>query len=261
MAEDNPGITSLEAWWQLDEASGNALDSHSKGHDLTETAGTIGTLEGGRDFELGDTEYFAKADHADLSFGDETLTIGCWMKFESQADHQAPFSKWNATTSNKEYMIQYEQGIDRFEFRLSHDGSTNTTILPANTYGAVPTGTKLFVLCWHDPVTNKAYIQVNNGGVDDAAHTQGCYDGAANFTLGARLEAGPQYYDGIMWAAFVARKVYTANEREWFYNSGVQRAYLELSGAGGINTIIMPKVKTVNTIDRINIKKLQNMTT
>jgi hypothetical protein len=74
---------SVVAAYALDEASGNAVEQVN-GYDATETGGTIasaaGKLGNARDFEAVDTEWFQRADNADLSVGN--------IDFMARVDHQ-----------------------------------------------------------------------------------------------------------------------------------------------------------------------------
>lgn len=225
-----PDWTKFRGYWNLDEAGGsNAIDSSPNGNDLTETSGTIASLEGGRDFELADTEYFIRADNASLSFGDEAFTVGCWVKLESQAAGQHMIGKWATSVNKLEYRIIYHFGVDRYNFRISQDG-INLTAVSADNYGAVPATTKAFVTAWHDPTANFIYISVDNGAADSAAHATGCNDNTSAFTLGANLDAGTPgtYLDGILWSSFVYADTMTAAERTWLYNAGVPRKWSEI---------------------------------
>lgn len=228
MAKTNPGTLGLEGWWQLDEASGNAIDATENGHTLTETHGTIASTDGGREFVLADEEYFVEADTAGLSFGDEAFTIGCWLSLGSTGTYMGILSKWD--DGLKEYLLYLDDVTNKLVFYVSYDG-TNSSNVSSDNYGGIPLDTKIFVVAWHDPEANKIYIQINNGTTDEGAHTTGCNNNTSNFVLGSRttLTTPIQFYDGIMWSAFVARRTFTADEREWFYNSGTPRTYAELA--------------------------------
>ena len=224
-----PDRSLFRGYWNLDEASGDAIDSTANGNTLTETSGTIASAEGGRDFELGDTEYFTRADNASLSFADEAFTIGAWVKLESQTFTRVILSKWDWGLNKREYLLWYDDTDDRYEFRISGNGTENIGVL-ANNYGAVPATTKAFVIAWHDPVANKIYIQVDNGVVDELAHTTGCNDNTTAFALGTYFNSGAQNsnLDGIEWSAFVYAGLMTADERTWMYNSGTPRKWSEI---------------------------------
>lgn len=249
MAATNPGAADFEVYCNLDEAGGsNALDSSPNGHDLTETSGTIASAEGGRDFELADTEYFTKADHADYSFADEAFTVGCWVKLESEPTSIGIIGKYNAT--NREYLIFYKQSDDRFMFYVSSNGTTSSSVT-ANNYGNVTVGAKVFILAWHDPVANKIYISVNNGAADELVFATGCNDNTSPFAIGCFFIGGAPtaYMDGIMWSSFVARKNFTADERTWLYNSGTPRKWSEIAFRPKVAVVMCDFGKTCKRIN------------
>ena len=77
-------LTDLVSYWKLDEASGDALDSHGT-NNLT-VNGSIGTAAGkigsARDLESsGSDQYFSLADNASLSTGDIDFSVAGWVKF------------------------------------------------------------------------------------------------------------------------------------------------------------------------------------
>lgn len=76
--------TGLEAFWKLDELSGNAIDSSGKGHDLA-ASGTIeatdGIIDGGRLFANADADdYFGTAAAPWNEFGSTNFTIAFWFR-------------------------------------------------------------------------------------------------------------------------------------------------------------------------------------
>src|SRR5690606_38146388 len=128
----------LISYWKLDEASGNAVDAHGS-NTLTETSGTIdaatGKINGGRDFEAIDTEYFTCADNAGLSAGDVDFTIAGWVNLESSA-FGAIASKHNGTTAAGSEWTLVHQTTPAARFRFSvYSGSSETQVI-ANNFGA-----------------------------------------------------------------------------------------------------------------------------
>lgn len=222
-------LSAFRGYWNLDEASGDAVDATGRGHTLTETSGTIASAEGGRDFEWTETEYFTKGSHADYSFGDVAFTIGAWVKLESQASIGVFVNKNNYGINNREYKLLYNNSTDRYNFNISPDGKA-TSVAVANNYGAVPDTTQNFVVAWHDPTADKIYIQVDNGTPDETAHATGCYSGSAAFSLGCDFNGGAavSYFDGIMWSAFVYAGVMTADERTAMYNGGTPLKWADI---------------------------------
>ena len=227
-----PDWTKFRGYWNLDEAGNtNATDSSPYVNTLTQTGGDIESLEGGRDFELADTEYFTRADNASLSFGDVDFTIGCSVKLESQATTQFMINKYNYGGNWREYYLGYDTLTDRYKFWVSSDGTfANGTALLANNYGAVPATTKAFVMAWSSSTDNKLYMSVDNGAANEVAHAGGCNDNISAFALGAIFNgaAVENWLDGIMWSAFVYADLMTAAERTWMYNAGVPRKWSEI---------------------------------
>ena len=245
-----PDRNLFRGYWNLDEAGGsNAIDSTSNGNDLTETSGTIASSDGGRLLVAADTEYFVIADNASLSFADEAFTVGCWVKLTSQTADRKLLSKYNYGAGRREYELEYDNGTDRYRWRVAENGTTGHD-LAANDYGAVPATTKAFVLAWHDPVANTINIQINNGTVTSAAHTTGCNDNSSPFAIGVDFNgATPNGYgDQIQWSTFVYAGVMTTDERTWMYNAGVPRKWNEigLSGIKTINGVPMNNISTIN---------------
>lgn len=220
-------MINLISHWKLDEASGNALDSHGS-NELTETSGTIGTAAGkvgnARDLEAGDTEYFSIADNDDLSTGDVAFTLGGWVNLESKGAARIIASKGAGPVSdaNTEFQLFYSAASDRFAFAVAN--GTADVVVVATDFGSPSTSTWYFVLGWHDPVANKIYISVNNSTPAETALATGVNAGNADFVLGASpLQS--LYWDGLIDEFSFWKRVLTADERTRLYNGGTGLAY------------------------------------
>lgn len=216
--------TSLESYWKLDEASGNALDADGS-NAMTETSGTIGTttgkINGARDFEDADTEYFVITDNASLSTGDIDFTLAAWVQFESEQAFGAPWGKY--ASGQSEYQLFYQSATDRFVFRVSSDGSNNTDAT-SNNFGATSVGVWYYIVCWHDATANTINIQINNTTANSVAHTTGVFNSTSSFGLGARGDASLPW-DGLIDEAGFWKRVLTTDERTSLYNGGAGLAY------------------------------------
>lgn len=219
-------IDNLVAYWSLEEASGNAIDAHGN-NDLTDSA-TVGTATGkvgnARDFELGDTDYLSIADNADLSMGDIDFTIQVWVNLESKTDFQRLMGKVQTTV---EYYLLYDPTPDRFRFHVN-DG-TNDTIVNADQLGSPSIATWYHIVAWHDASGNQIGIAINAGTADTAAHTTGVQDGTNNFYLSQQDAA----MDGLLDEAGVWKRVLSAADRTWLYNSGNGRSYADIVAEAG----------------------------
>ena len=226
----NPGRTGLVSWWPLDEASGPRADSHGS-NTLTDVntvgsaAGKVGTAA---DFETSSAEELTIADNASLSVGGNgPLTVAAWVYAESMGDDRGVIGKWNADGAGSEYVLAaYNVG---FVFAAQNSSDTQVTIFES-TVGAPAPATWYYVVAWYDPADGKLRIQVNNqtASVSAASLSGGIRDGTEHFRVGGYNALSPRW-DGLIDEAFIAKRVYTADEREWLYNSGAGRSYAETS--------------------------------
>jgi hypothetical protein len=228
----------LVAVWELDEASGNAIDVHGP-HDAAETDGTIGAasgpsgLSGARDLEAGDTEWFAVADHDDLSGADVDWAVCGWFYIES-AGTRVVVSKWLTTGNQREFQVLTISGILRFT--VSGNGTAATSVDDTT---SLSTATWYWFCCWHDAAANTINIQVNNGTPVSIAHSTGTLNGTGNFVLGAQ-SAGGSPWDGLLaQIAYWKGRYPTSDERAEIYAAGAGLPYADWDAAGGDVTVAL----------------------
>jgi hypothetical protein len=255
--------TSLISSWELNEASSNALDSHGS-NTLTPTGGAIGAaagpngVGGSRDFESGDTEWFAIADNASVSTGDIDFTIEAWVNIESLTGaDQDIVSKYETSGNQREYRLFYNTASARFSFAMSATGTSQSGAILAN--GTPSTGTWYQLIAWHDATNNEMGIAVNaEASPATSAYSSGVFDSTASFQLGARGTTSPSaYFDGLMAKVRLWKRILTSQERTDLYNSGDGLAYTAFETATGITVsfdTISTKVNfpTVVTIGKAN---------
>lgn len=213
--------------WELDEASGNAVDSFGS-NTLTETSGTIEAFAGGgRDIELGDSEWFECDSNASLVTGDIDFTIAAWVRAESlPASVMEIACKQTATGTGGEYLIGWD-GSSRFRFLVRNAADSANVARNFTSLGLPVVDTWYFLVAWHDSVGNTLNVQANNGVVDTTAHTTGVFAGTAKFAIGNR-DSGTNYWDGVIRRVRFWKRVLTANERTWLYNTGVGRSIQQI---------------------------------
>lgn len=224
-------ITSLVSYWALDEASGNAIDSHGSNTltDNNTVAAATGKVSGARDFELDNTESFSVADNASLSVPDQDFSFAVWVNPESGAARNEILSKGGASDLSYSLLRAANSG---FSFYVSSGvGFQNGTFVDSSA-GAPSSGSWYFVVCWHDATANTTNIQVNDGSVDSTSFTFGTYDDVGDFALGQEPFYG-NYYDGLLDEVGFWKKVLTSTERTWLYNSGAGRSYADIVAEGG----------------------------
>lgn len=237
--------TSLISVWEMDEASGSAVDAFGS-NTLTETSGTIdattGKINGARDFEAtADTEYFEIADNADVSMGDIDFTITAWVNLETAgATQQIIVGKDRNAAGDREYNLFYRTTGTTFAFEV-FSASNSGTIVSSSTFGTPSTGTWYFIVAWYDATTNTMYISVNDGTANSTAKGTLQASGAAPFRIGARAYATiEQYFDGKIDQVTIWKRVLTSGERTALYNSGNGLAYASWNASG--NGLVYPQI-------------------
>jgi hypothetical protein len=217
--------------WELDEASGNAVDSHGA-NDLTDT-NTVGSGTGvvygtARDFEQGSSEYFTRGDNADLSTGDIDWTIEVWVNLESDADGTV-VSRWQ--TGAREYVLLYDAASNKLLLGISADGGSPAAFLSADNLGALSLATWYQAFVWHDSVNNQIGIKGNAGTANTSSYSSGMTDTGATFQIGANENGNT--FDGLIGPVRFWKRVLSGAEHTELYNSGAGRTYAYITGGGG----------------------------
>lgn len=227
-------IDNLVASWELNEASGDAVDAHSNGLNLTDT-NTVGTSGGWRDFERDSSQYFTRASEANLVWGDEPMTIIADVELESKPAAVDMCIVQKTTGGNGEYFFQYRNNgsEDRLAFAVfGSAGFGNFGITLADSLSSPSTGVPYFIVGWHDPTNDVIGIQVNDGTEDTEPHSAGIYgSGTGNFELSGFEFSN--FWDGRIRRVRMWRRVLTAPEKTWLYNSGTGRTYAEIVAGMG----------------------------
>jgi hypothetical protein len=246
-------LTNLISSWELNEAASNALDSHGS-NTLTPTGGAIGAaagpggVGGSRDFESGDTEWFAIPDNASVSTGDIDFTIETWVNIESLTGaDQDIVSKYETSGNQREYRLFYNSTSARFSFAMSSTGTSQSGAILAN--GTPSTGTWYQLIAWHDATNNEMGIAVNaEASPATSSYSSGVFDGTASFQLGARGTASPAaYFDGLISKTRLWKRILTSQERTDLYNGGNGLAYTAFGGSD-VSTTATVQSMVVNLI-------------
>lgn len=219
-------LTGLESHWALDEASGNAIDSHGS-NTLTAfnaPGSAIGKVGNCRTFN-GTTRYFNIASNASLSMGNEDFSFGGWVKLNAKAGNQQVIGRWKSSTNQREWRIVYAAGgTDRFLFQISHNGTASTTVA-ATSAGSPSTGIWYWLYAFHDAVNDLVGISVNNATDTTASHTTGAFSGGSPLTLAVESGATFDFLNGDLDECFLFRRLLTSGERAAIYDGGSGRAY------------------------------------
>ena len=215
-------LNGLLGAWPLDETTGNRLDRSGRGNHLA-AAGAVapglGVFGTGARFYSADSDVLTLADAsaADFELADTAWTIAAWVVLDTKAALGPIITKYDITGNQRSWSLHYNHTPDRFQLFLSSNG-TATTVLSADTLGAVSIRTKYCVIAWYDPDANLAYISVNDGAADSVAHAGGCFNSSAALAIG-RYGAST-FLSGMVDECYVWNRILTPAERTEFYNSG-----------------------------------------
>lgn len=215
-------LDQLVGWWALDEASGNALDSHTGGLTLTDN-NSVGAAESGRDFEASSSQFFNRASGAEFQCGNIAYTFAFWIKPES-------FPNFGDTThlshaKNDYSFVDYQFIGDGPQLRVynSPGGGIQKTATPS---GFMSAGTLYFIAGGLDAVDGNVWVS-RNAGTRGTTALAGMVPvtAAGQFNLG-RYAAGESFYtDGIIKALGFWKRALTDDELTWLYNGGTPRTY------------------------------------
>jgi hypothetical protein len=227
---NNSLLTDLIAWYSLNETSGNMIDAHTGGLDMT-LVGAVGSATGKvgncRDFSGSDSNY-GTSNAAALKLGDEDFYIAFWIQFDSLAGDRFPLGRWDFTGDNRSIGINVPSATNRPQFFVSSDG-TNPAVTAVVWGSAISTSTWYFVECYHDAANNEIGIALDGGTFVTASHSTGVWDGGAMpFTLGRVSTSGSSFgtaLDGRFDEVAIWGRILTAGERAALYNSGSGAGY------------------------------------
>lgn len=219
----------LIGFWELEETSGNAADSHGS-YTLTHNndPGTATGVQGNcRVF----TQYKRLASTStDLQSGGGNITVAGWIWFDTISSNDI-FHKWAFGDTNGEWRV-YLDGFNRFAFRVRNAANSGQTERSAETKGVISTTDQwYFFVGWHDADNDQIGIAIDGGTADvTSSYTDGIYSGTAGFSLGDTATGEGTSFAGQIDQVGFWKRVLTSEERTWLYNSGSGRAYSEFAG-------------------------------
>lgn len=228
-------IDNLISYWNLDESSGNAADSHGSNTliEVGTAASTTGKLNNARVFDgsFPTLDGFALSDNAAFDGTDREFTFSLWMNPSNLSGEGWVISKWGSTM-HREFKI-VTSGTTLL-FRISDSSVSPGTA----TWGsALSTNTWYHVCVWHDATNNQIGIVVNAGTPVTSSWSTGVQDGSADFEVGSNANDGNNWLGTIDEIGFWSR-VLTSQERTDLYKGGAGLAYPFSSGAAATAPVL-----------------------
>jgi hypothetical protein len=223
----------LMSAWEMDEASGSALDSHGS-EDLTE-GGTVGTGTGivygtARDFEAGDSTDAFTCDPSGFDPGNTDWTFEVWFRKES-----------NSGT--------ILAGNGSAAFQLFDFGGTvylnSGGVASQFNVGSVSSAAWHQVFVYHD-ATNNLFGMVLDGGSPATSSTGGSAPASwgTNLTVG---NSGGLPFDGLIGPVRLWNRLLSGAEKTELYNAGAGRTYAYITaGGGGVTVALTGSAATIS---------------
>jgi hypothetical protein len=230
-------LDNLIAFFPGNEASGNLIDAHSNGLNLTDmntvTNNTGLVYATARQYTAANSEFHTRGvgvDDALFSTGDIDYTVAGWARWDSLLLSLVAGKTYNAT-GHVEYQLYYSASASAFRFGVSDAAG----IIGLADGGAASINTWYLLVGWHDSVAHTVNIQVNNGTV--ASVSTGAarpIDTDAPFSVGGRESNDHAFTAGMngrigpvmFWkSAAGGGGVLSSAQRTALYNGGAGLTY------------------------------------
>lgn len=210
-------IDDLVFYLKMDEASGNALDAHGS-VDFTDN-GTVGAgtgkINGGRDFEATNSEYFTNGS-ASVDVTNEDYTYAFWFKMESDTSGGLIAKPAADSLSDDANVTMFSGDI----FWLVGDFVGSFQQIQWSSTLSVDTWYHCVV--WHDSVNDLIGISINAGTPVTGVFAAGPVGNTEPLFIG---NSGGVFFDGLIDEFGFWRRVLTSQERTDLYNGGDGFAY------------------------------------
>lgn len=217
-----PGLISF---WKFAEGAGQSrLDSFGGNH-LTQN-GTVVPVTGkiGVAADIAAGSALQVSHHPSLSPGAQPFTVAGWVFWPSLPTPATPsevLAKSELAAGQTEYRVVYSSALDRLIFEVRNPGGTISQAI-ANAFGAVPSGSWLFIAAGWDAAAGSIFISINRGARDMTAFAGPVATTTAALRFGRRGSSGPnevrKYVDA--WGLWIGRAL-TAADALLLYNSGL----------------------------------------
>jgi hypothetical protein len=222
-------LTGLEAHYALDEASGTRSDSTANANHLSSVntpTSNPGKISDAAQLTRTDGDYLNIADNASLSTGNINFSGVVWVYLDSKpAGIMTIAGKDGVTTTTREWLLYWDNTVDRFRFQSGRSGSTTVDTVTASNFGAPSLSTWYMIAFGHNATTGEVWISVNDGAVNTASRTTGPPDGNTPFRIGEIGNSLGLYWNGRIDLFSFYKKTLSASEITQHYNSGNGLAY------------------------------------
>lgn len=226
-----PLLDRLVSCHEFDVAGSLGLDSHGTHHGTlvnTPTQGTGKVGAGALQCTAASSQYISVPNAADLPGGDTNFAVACWVLLDSKTVDRAIVSRDVNTTTNRQWLLYYDQASDRFRWIISPDGNTpNQKSVSASALGSPSLSTWYFVVTYHDSGRDLIGISGNAGVFNTTSTSVGVFAGTSAYEIGA-IQAHAKFLDGRIDQACLWNRIPSTAEQTFLYNNGLGRSYQEI---------------------------------
>ena len=220
--------TNLQAYYKLDESSGNAADSSGNSNTATNVntaTYSAGKINNGVSLN-GSSQYLLADDSATLSITGD-LTLSGWVKFASiGAGNVALINKWNYTGSQRSFVL-YSNNAS-FTFYVCSDGAAASTSTTVSWSPATATWYHVAVVYSAAAHTTKYYVNgTQQGATQDQVRTS-IFEGTGKLSLGATYDStdgAAAFLNGMVDEVGIWSRALTSVEVTELYNNNLANAY------------------------------------
>lgn len=217
-APANGLLTGLKAAWELNEASGNGVDSI--GSSTLTNVNSCGSGSGlvypnARTFATANTQYFTVADNADIELGDFSYTYEIWLYATSYPTFNIALRKADSG-GTLGFVFYYNTGTGKMTHGHQSIGGYSEAACPdsssLNTW-------EQYLIGWDKP-NNVSFIRKNAGTKGTTAQTTPTDDGSTlALRVGASVDQG-LYWDGRIGPLRYWNRLITDADATTLYNGG-----------------------------------------
>src|SRR6266403_396143 len=195
----NTFLTGLYAYYKMDEASGNAIDSSVYGRNLTQgspVGSTAGVINTARSFNGSNGTAFFSPSSTNFSPGANHFFTTFWMKAGTLTQTNSDsglIGKMSWSASDGEWLVYYRNDTHKVRMDVSLTGLLASQIILESTTAIANTTNWYFIAAGWDGTNIK--ISVNGGPYATASFAGPVFTGnGTNFSIGT--ESASNYWNG-----------------------------------------------------------------